>query len=392
MKVLHVIPSLGPLRGGPSFALPRMARGLAEAGIEVHIATTNDNGSGYLDVPLETPIVDHGVTTYYFQRQHRVYTISRSLKKWLQQHINDYDLVHIHSLFSYSSTVAGSCARRANVPYLVRTLGHLNCWGMNKRRIVKQLSLSLVENRLLQGAALAHYTSEQEKVEAAASGITVPCCVLPLGIEHRDLQQPVDCTPLLARYPQLENCFVFLFLSRLHEKKGLDLLLPAFAEVHRKHPKTALILAGDGDDSFIKNLGVQIEALNLNNAVVQTGFVEGKDKLMVLHGANAFVLPSYSENFANAVVEAMAVGLPVIVSDQVGVAATLQQAEAGIIIRCHVEDLRKAMETLLMDESLRASLSGKGKKLVEDHFSIEATTRALITQYENILQSRQSRK
>lgn len=392
MKVLHVIPSLGPLRGGPSLALPRMASGLVGAGVEVHIATTDDNGTGHLGVPLETPITEHGVTTYYFHRQSAIYTVSLPLKRWLQQHARDYDLLHIHSLFSYSSTVAGGCAQRAGVPYIVRTLGHLNRWGMTgRRRLIKQTSLHFIENRLLNGAALVHYTSEQEKVEAAESGIHAPCCVLPLGIEHRILQQQIDCAAFLAKYPQLNGRFLFLFLSRLHAKKGIDLLLPAFGELHRKHPQTTLVLAGDGDNVFVKALYAQINDLGLNDAVVLTGFVDGQDKLMALHLANAFVLPSYSENFANAVVEAMAVGLPIIVSDQVGVADAVRQGEAGLVVPCRVAELHDALEKLVGDANLREKLGRNGQRLVKDRFSIEATTRALVAQYETILQTQRSK-
>jgi glycosyltransferase involved in cell wall biosynthesis len=388
MKVLHVIPSLGPLRGGPSMALPQMARGLVKAGVEVHIATTNDNGVGILDAPLETPIINQDVTTYYFNRQFSTYTISFPLKRWLQQHVQDYDLLHIHSLFSYSSTVAGACARRAKVPYIVRTLGHLNHWGMTKRHgVAKQLSMRLVENRLLNNAALIHYTSEQEQQQAEQNGICVPSCVLPLGIKLGGLRQKENGETLIEKYPQLTGRFIFLFLARLHEIKGLDLLLPAFAELHHQYPQVALVLAGDGDETMLQKLHALVNELGLQETVTFTGFLKDDDKKVALNGASAFILPSYYESFANAVVEAMAVGLPVIVSDQVGVANAVQHANAGLVVSCSVRELKDAMSRLLLNPDLCLELGSNGKKLVQEKFSIEAATDALVDVYQQILAS-----
>jgi len=116
MKVLHVIPSLSPLRGGPSFAVPAMAQRLAHAGLEVHIAATDDNGPGHLDVPLERPITEDGITRWYFRRQTEFYTFSWTLTRWLAHHVADFDLLHIHGLFSYATLPAASFATSACIP------------------------------------------------------------------------------------------------------------------------------------------------------------------------------------------------------------------------------------------------------------------------------------
>lgn len=391
IKVLHVIPSLGPLRGGPSLALPTMARGLAKGGVQVHVATTDDNGKNHLALPLGRPVQDAGITIRYFRRQISTYTISWPLARWLRQHVPDYDLLHIHSLFSYASTVAARCARAAGVPYIVRPLGHLNHWGITqRRRWIKQLSLRVVEHRLLQGAALIHYTTERERSQAREIGVDFPSFVLPLGIDHRPLQRDtaVECASLIEQYPILQDRFKVLFLSRLDPIKGLDLLLPAFAQFHRRHPATALIMAGAGEDRFIHEIDRRIDALDMRSAVVQTGFLDGGTKLAAMHIADVFVLPSYSENFANAPVEAMAAGVPVIVSDQVGVADAIRRANAGLVVTCHAGQLSNAMEALFNNVSLRRELVANGQQLVEDQLSVERTTRALIQHYESILRSR----
>lgn len=146
MKVLHVIPSVSPLRGGPSVMLRTMAKGLAQAGVEVDVATTDDNGPGRLSVSHTIPIVEEAVTYRYFPRQTRFYTFSWPLNHWLAQHVQDYDLVHIHAIFSYVAIPAAFYAKRYGVPYVVRPLGVLNRWGIqNRRPWLKQLSFRFIE-------------------------------------------------------------------------------------------------------------------------------------------------------------------------------------------------------------------------------------------------------
>src|SRR5438445_624243 len=129
MKVLHVIPSVGPLRGGPSVMLHTMARGLSQAGVTVDVATTDDNGPERLNVETAQPLEEDRVTYRYFPRQTRFYTFSWPLTRWLAKHVCDYDVVHIHALFSYAAVPAAYWASRYTVPYVVRPLGVLNRWG-----------------------------------------------------------------------------------------------------------------------------------------------------------------------------------------------------------------------------------------------------------------------
>jgi len=163
MKILHVIPSVGPLRGGPSGMIRTLTRELVKAGITVDVATTDDNGPTRLDVVLEHPVIDEGVTYRYFRRQTRFYSFSWPLTRWLNEHVVDYDLVHIHALFSYPSISAAFWAQRYRIPYIVRPLGVLTRWGMrNRRPWLKRGSFKFIESRILSGAAAVHYTSEQE--------------------------------------------------------------------------------------------------------------------------------------------------------------------------------------------------------------------------------------
>jgi len=387
MKILHVIPSLSPRRGGPSFTLRAMARALAEAGLEIHIAATDDDGpDGRLRVPLGQPLVEDGVTSWYFPRQTRFYTASWPLTQWLARHTGEYDLVHIHALFSYASMPAAFYAVRYNVPYLVRPLGTLNRYGMHQRRPwLKQLSFQLIERRIIEHATLIHYTSEQERKEAAELGVDHPSVVIPNPVELPTAAQIQRKGRFRQQHPWLAERTLLLFLSRLDPKKGLDLLLPAFAQLKSTHPDVALVIAGEGKAAFVTDLQKQARQLGIAADIVWTGFVAGGMKQAVLADADIFVLPSYSENFGNVVIEAMAHGLPVVISDQVGIYQEIVHHGSGLATRCNRDDVSLALHQLVANHELRQHMGTRGVSLASTRFSLQATTAQLIDLYTEVI-------
>jgi glycosyltransferase involved in cell wall biosynthesis len=360
-----------------------MARGQAERGLEVHVVTTDDNGPGRLAAPGGAPLVEEGVSYWIFPRQTRFYTCSCPLARWLLRHVAEFDLVHIHALFSFASVVAAVCAKRRGVPYIVRPLGTLNQWGMRERRPwLKRLSFRLIESRILKGSAGVQYTSEQEALEARQLGVIHGPFILP---------NPVDLPASMckrggfrAAYPHMAaGAPLVLFLSRLDRKKGLDLLLAAFARVRGNHPEATLVIAGDGDSAFIAGLKRHSQRLGLDAGVLWAGFLQGEEKLAVLADADVFVLPSYSENFGVAVVEAMAAGIPVIVSDQVGIHREIAKAQAGLVVKCSVEELVCALERTVADAPLRARMAARAMELAKQ-FSAEIIARRLAEVYDRV--------
>jgi glycosyltransferase involved in cell wall biosynthesis len=380
-----VIPSVGPLRGGPSFALMAITRSLASEGVEVHVATTDDNGPTRLDVQLARPLTCEKVTTWHFRRQTKFYTFSWPLTRWLAHHAQDYDLVHIHSLFSYPSLVASHSAWRAGVPYVVRPLGTLNHWGMtNRRPWLKRLSFRLVERRILQGAAAVQYTSEREREEAGRLGVCHPYVVLPPGIDPILCETRPAPDQLDPQNTGLKEGKTILFLSRIDEKKGLEHLLHAFARMVATSPEAVLVVAGSGDQRYVKFLQELCRRLDIAESVRWPGFLHGEDKLAALTAARIFVLPSHSENFGIAAVEAMAAGLPVILSEHVGISEEVGENRAGLIVPCESEALAAALERLLGDPMLCQELGRNGRRLATDCYSTGATTRQLIALYERV--------
>lgn len=385
VKVLHVIPSLALVRGGPSVVLRNMARQLAQSGITVDIATTDDNGHDRVAASHGEAISEEGVTYRYFPRQTRFYTFSWPLTHWLAHHVKEYDLVHIHALFSYAAMPAAYWAKRYGVPYIVRPLGVLNRWGMlNRRPWLKTISFRLIDRRIIAGAATVHYTSEQERLEAAELGITQRSIVIPNTVET---PTNLSCHPrgcFRSLYPELGDRPIILFLGRIDLKKGLDLLLPAFAEVRKLNPRAALVMAGDGEPEFISKLKQESTRLGISSDTVWTGFLTGEDKWSALADADVFVLPSYSENFGIAVVEAMASRLPVVVSDQVAIHREVSEAKAGLVVSCAPEALAEALTALIANDHLRAEMGINGHRLARTKFSPEGATETLIALYREL--------
>jgi glycosyltransferase involved in cell wall biosynthesis len=389
IRSLHVIPSLSVKHGGPSYAVRAMARALATVDVDVTIATTDDDGDdARLKVPIGEPIKEEAATIYYFRRNVLPYKVSFGLNRWLKSNVAKFDVVHIHALFSFSSTTAAHATRRHRVPYIVRPLGVLNRWGLeNRRAFLKQISLRLVELPILRDAAAIHYTSEAEKLEASRISNTIrsqKSAVIPLPIEVAK-GNPGD---FRQRFPQVAGRRVILFLSRIDEKKGIELLLNAFADVRRQISDTVLVVAGNGAANYVQKLSERAKSLAIADAVIWTGHLDGAIKWGAFAAADLFVLPSYSENFGVAVAEALAHGLPVVTTDRVGLAKEIRAANAGIIVAPDSTEIARALTALLEDPHRLQLVSMNGRKLSQTRFSLEYVGTTLSNLYREIADCR----
>ena len=379
-----MIPSISPLRGGPSFVVQAMAKGLAGQGWDIHVATTDDDGPHRSDVPLGCPIRQGAVTYCHFPRQTRFYTFSWPMSRWLAEHVRDYDLVHIHALFSFPLMSSSYWAARHGVPYVIRPLGTLSTWGLtNRRPLLKRASIRWIDGPAVHQAAAVHYTSEQEREEASAVIAAGYSVVIPNPVDLDFDRAAAWSGWLPSRYPELAGKRTILFLSRLDPTKGLDILLPAFALLRARVPDVSLVLAGSGDPAFVRGLHELAAKLGIEADVVWTDFLAGEQKRAAMAHASVFVLPSYSENFGVAAAEALACGLPTIVSDRVGIHREVSAAGAGMVVPCEKNRLADGMTQVLGDSNLRASYIRNGLVLAKS-FTIEAVTAQLADLYRRV--------
>ncbi len=383
MRVLHVIASISPVRGGPSAAMRNTMKALRRRGVDVDVATTNDaENDKRLDVPLDEFVELDGQRVRYFPRQSLKYAISYPMFRWLRRSIADYDVVHTHGLFTFAPLVAAWCARAAGVPYIMRPAGVLDTWGMtNKSSLVKHTSIRLVEGPLLRSAAAVHFMTELEHTRAADLQLQIRPVVLPLGF---DFSAPASAGLRPMDNLALDGKRVILYLARIHPIKGVDVLLRAFSGMPERE-STVLLIAGDGDPALVASLQCLASELGLEGCVRWLGFAAGAEKRWLLSRATVFVLPSASENFGIAVVEAMNAQLPVIVTHGVGLAGLVSSARAGLVTDGSVAGLQSALRQLLADEPLRRAMGEAGRRAVHRDLSLDAFGARLENLYESVL-------
>jgi glycosyltransferase involved in cell wall biosynthesis len=388
MRVLHVIPSVSPLHGGPSFAVRGVGEALAALGIDVDVATTTANGRGELSVPFDGPVFEQGVRYFYFRRQHpKFWTFSWPLTRWLTQHAGAYDILHVHALFSYPTLPACWAARRHRVPYVLRPLGTLDPWSLRSHRWKKAPYFHLFERRNLLGAAAIHAVSQREQRAIEALGLTSPVVTIPLGV---DPMASEDSTAARRQGGGTGDIVNLLFLSRLHPKKGIELLLDAVGFL-TADARIRLFVAGDGDAAYVARLKDRAKANGLSDRMVFTGFVTGAERRRLLNEADLFVLPSYDENFGMAVAEALSAGLPVVVSEHVALADRVREAGAGLVVPCDAQELARAIATLVDDPNLRHCMGQAGRRLAQAEFSWPEVARRLTALYEDLIAKRGAR-
>jgi glycosyltransferase involved in cell wall biosynthesis len=392
MRVLHVIPSISPLRGGPSRAVIDMVAALRRLDVGAAIVTTNDHGPGlHPDLITGRWQWHQEVPVLAFQRWSppiaplREFAFSPGLSLWLARHLHRYELLHVHALFSYPSTSAMAQARWSRVPYILRSIGQLSPWSLAQSRGRKRWLLRLIERRNLEGAAALHFTTTAERDEADPLVLGPPRLVLPLGVRC-----PIPLPP--AQTAGNGTAPVrFLFLSRLHPKKQLENLLEALALLQRRRPEAdwELAIAGEGDARYVSSLRERTSALGIAARCRWLGFVEGTAKWQALRQADWYVLPSAAENFGIAAVEALAAGTPVILSPEVAVAADVARTGAGLISASDPEALATALSRALNRPS--KSMRAAAINLAAMDFSWSTIALQLRDAYRQVLTSAASR-
>ena len=390
MRIIQIIPSISLVYGGPSQMVLGLSAALAAKNIDVTIITTDSNGDiGQLplDVPLNEPIQQNGHQIIYFRcYPWRRYKFSLSLLQWLNENARQFDLAHIHALFSPVTTLASTIARYHDLPYIIRPCGMLDPADLQKKKRLKQIYATLLERPNLAGAAAIHFTSKEEAKISERFGLG-RTAKMPVP---RDLVIPLGVTAgLFPKRLRESQVPIILFMSRIEPKKGLDLLIPALESILGSGIEFHFILAGSNpqDADYETQIKVQIYNSSLAKYTTITGFVSGDLKVEVLTKADLFVLPSYYENFGIAVAEAMAAGVPVVISDRIHIAEDIQQAEAGWVGPLEVGAIANSIKSALLNPQERQRRGLNGKEYAKKQYNWEAIAQQTIDAYQQILSS-----
>ncbi|MEK7464423.1 MAG: glycosyltransferase [Patescibacteria group bacterium] len=392
MKILYIVPAYLPAYryGGPIKSDHYRNKWLVKKGVEVSVYTTDIDGPNSLKVPLGTPVDVDGVRVFYFKGSFpRAWFYSRDLHRALKENIKDFDMVHITSVFLSASALGAYYAKKFNKPYIISPRGSLMKEPLAlKSHIKKKFYIALLENNNLRDATAIHFTAPIEEEEYKAQGLPLrQGIVIPNSFDEDDFKEVQDTRPEVFRdkFNIGKDIKIILFLSRISWKKGLDTLIPALSLIIKKEPKALLVIAGGDDEGYKKKVEELINKHGLRSSVVFTGMLLGRDLVAAYKSSSVFVLPSYSENFAMSVVEAMYFRVPVVVTKHVGVAPSVQNSVAGIVIEKNESELSESILNILQNPEKSREMGERGRLSVLKEFSAPSVADQFLAAYNKLV-------
>jgi len=395
MKILHVVSSYWPAFefGGPIQSVHLLNKYLAGKGADITVYTTNA-GLRTSDV-LGTSDVQNigGVKIIYFPYYGYVHwTFSPALFLALAKNIKNFDLIHITGVWNFPIMAAAFWARFYKKPYIISPRGSLMALPLEmKNSPLKKIHLFLVAKRDLKNASALHFTTEAEKEEYLKAGLPLKKAViisncLDISSEFQSYEAKPHKIDFREKFGIAADKKIVLFLGRLNWKKGLDTLIPAFAEVVKKEPKAILVIAGPDDNGYKKKIELEIGnwELEINKDVIFAGMLVGAEKIAAYQESDVFVLPSYSENFGMAVAEAMYFNLPVVITKNVGIAPSVSRVGTGLVVEKDEKQVSEAILKILNNPDLAEKMGQAGKYLVETEFSPDSVAERFLKLYNEL--------
>ena len=374
---LQVASHLDPKFGGLSSAVPALAAAAESAG--PHIAPFAVFCGADEDI---SHIGARQLHAFRFPHGRSRWMREKSLQAQLRDLIESADGVHIHGVWAEYCSIAGNIARESGKPYLVAAHGMLEGWAMQQKRLRKMLYSRLVERPNLREATCLQALTSVEVEDYRRFGLTNPIAVIPNGVEV-----PLGATAddFLEAYPALRGKRLALFLGRLSKKKGLDLLCRAWSNLRRQFPDAHLVIAGpdyDGTRPATENL---VERFGMGDSVTFTGMLEKGMKWSALAAAHVFVLPSFSEGFSAATLEALGMGVPAIVTRRCNFPEVAEQ-RCGMVIEADARQVEEALGGMLAaDDREMSVMRENARRLIAGRYTWSAIGKQISAVYEWIL-------
>ncbi len=368
-----MVQTLDPKTGGVARAVTLFSKGLAERGHEVEIVSLDRN-----KFPTESAQVKHHALGAARTR----YGYSSALMPWLRQHGGGFDRVIVNGIWQYHSFCTWRLYAKSRIPYYVFPHGMLDPWFKRThpfKHAKKWLYWPWAEYRVLRDAEAVIFTAEEEQAHARESFWLYQCRerIAPLGLETPRENSCAAENNFLEKFPALRGSRILLFMGRLHPKKGCDLLIEALARV--ADDSVVLVLAGPDQVGWSQTLRERVRDLTLCDRVVFTGMLEGAVKRGAFQAADAFVLPSHQENFGIAVVEALAAGLPVLISNRVNIWREIEADGAGYVENDDLAGTSRLIERWLRPSTaVRARMSNNAKQCFARRFELNRATESLL--------------
>ncbi len=385
MRVLHVIAGLTEADGGPSVTLPELWKHLDDVGLGIHAFTTRDD-----DETMPEAVLHH--TSYRLTVARRTFPktwkYSSELAENLESEMPEADLCHNHGCWLHPNWIAGRLSRRFGKPLVISPLGHLDEWSLNYHPWRKRLLRALVEDRNWRYASAFVAKTEEEAAQLRQLGLRQTIRVIPNGMDAAHYREGASPEAFLARYPELRGHRLLLFLSRVHPKKGLPLLLWAWDILAPRFPDWRLVIAGDLESPHGREVTRSATSGTLHGRVTLTGPLDGPLRDSARAAASLFVLPSLSENFGQAILEALAAGLPALITTACPWTG-VESRGCGWRVRPSQGALRHTLaQAMSLPASKLRTMGHRGQEWVLRDFDWKTIARQLRDLYSEILAER----
>ena len=376
MRLLNVIRSLDPRFGGPAEGLRQMCRATRRMGHPQEVLTLDAPQAPWVaEFPAPVQAIGPGLADYGYTRR---------LGPWLHANARSFDAVIVHGLWQHPGLSAWRALHGGPVPYYVYPHGMLDPWFKRtypRKHLKKLLYWRAVESRVLRDARGVFFTTAEESrlAQQTFTPYDVRAITMGYGLALDPVAQQTTANDFLALHPQLRGRRLLLFLARVHPKKGLDLLIEAFARVAAAHPALHLVVAGPDESGLRPALDALAARLQVQDRITWTGMLQGRAKWGALRAAEVFALPSHQENFGIAVAEALAVATPVLLSNQVNIWREVVEGGAGLAGADDVAGTTDALQRwLALGEPQRAHMRACTVPVYERHFHIDTAAKTLI--------------
>jgi len=374
MKVLHVIASIRAAGGGPAEAVCSLSAALTASGHLAEVAS--------LDDPAEPEIATFPLPVHALGPGRGHYGYAPALVPWLRQNRSRYDATIVHGLWQYHSFGTWRALHGSESPYFVFPHGMLDPWFRRRyplKHLKKWLYWPWADYRVLRDARAALFTCEQEQLLAPQSFALYRANAVITGLGTTPPPSGTDAVPFLERYSSLRGLRLLLFMGRLHPKKGCDLLLEGYASTLAQDSAWRLVYAGPDSMNTQAQLTARAEALGIADRVVFTGMLRGPMKWSALAAAEVFALPSHQENFGIAVAEALACGVPVLISREVNIWREIEAAGAGLVEADTIAGATALLERWSrLTEEERYAMRGAAHQCFHKHFDIAQSAQRLL--------------
>ncbi|HOX37248.1 MAG TPA: glycosyltransferase [Candidatus Brocadiia bacterium] len=382
MKILHVIPGIGTISGGPPLVCQALAKGQIERGHDARILSTLHGLIPEEERQLRERWGERLTLLpfFYMAGYLRPKGLNAAMRNLLPA-----DIVHIHGIWSGLNTAVARRCRRLGVPYIIRTLGTLGPWALQNSGWKKKIYLRLYERENLDRAAAVHSLNKEEAEDTKRLGVRSDIVIITNGIESSFFDTLPPKGEFRAKHPETAGRFLILFLSRIHKKKGLEYLAEAFCLLRKRRPEAFLAVAGPEQDDSAEKAREILRRNGMMEHALFTGTVRGVEKDRLYVDSDIFVLPSFDEGHSMAITEAMAVGLPVIITPgchfpEVG------ENGAGIIGSQSPEEIADSMQGLMDDAGQRRAMGEAGARLVRERYTWDSVVERALKVYGEIVE------